>query len=193
MSKETVRKEAQARFDRAEKDSGFPPFLWPVFSAAAGLSVAAAWYAFGPMVTSEDRLDLVAKCQIFPAFVFFFLFGSGANSRAPSKGASNDPPAAQALGLQSVKLIEAQRAFANTIEQFLFFFTATTALAMRLEVEMLKLIPSLYVSWCTMRIFYYFTYTSGYPRYRHLAFTGNLLPTVCAMSYAAYLTVIQGF
>mmetsp|Transcript_54150 Transcript_54150/g.131398 ORF Transcript_54150/g.131398 Transcript_54150/m.131398 type:complete len:218 (+) Transcript_54150:444-1097(+) len=146
----------------------------------------------GGTAAFEHRIKLLFSLQILPAVVSFVYIWVTGSVRIPySPAAAHDPAAMYAANLMPVQVHAANRAFANTLEQYLFLWTTSCALAVQLPSEQLMILPTLYITWSICRILYVIGYVYGGGSGRMLGFPGTVMPTTAGLFYAIYLLLIR--
>lgn len=140
--------------------------------------------------SQEERLDLLLSLQLLPSIVVvIYIMWTGLQRIQHSPAAAHDPADMYAAGLMPAKVYAANRAFINTLEQYVLLLTTSCALALRLPIDQMKMLPALYVTWSVCRVIYMIGYIHFSGSGRMAGFPGTVLPTTAALCYALYLTV----
>ena len=138
----------------------------------------------------EHRIKLLLSLQILPAVVAFVYIWVTGLARIPySPAAAHDPAAMYAANLMPVQVHAANRAFTNTLEQYLLLWTTSCALAVQLPPDELMILPALYITWSICRILYVIGYIYGGGSGRMVGFPGTVMPTTAGLFYAIYLLI----
>ena len=140
--------------------------------------------------TPQERLELLLSLQVLPALVVVLYVVLTGLQRIPhSPAAAHDPASMYAAGLMPARVHAANRAFINTLEQYVLLWAASCGLAMRLPVSQMKMLPVLYCTWSVCRVIYIVGYVFFQGSGRMLGFPGTVFPSAAALFYSVYLTI----
>lgn len=180
--------------------------ILPTNSAHAGIAIASllpyALYNYvipdehiflsGELGSFEQRLGLLFSLQVLPAMVAVFYIGYTGLTRIPySPAAAHDPAAMYASNKMPIEVHAANRAFTNTLEQYLLLWTSSCALVLQLPANQLNLMPTLYLTWSICRVLYIVGYVTFGGSGRMIGFPGTVNSSFVALCYAIYLMMIK--